>query len=314
LEIVLLQDLAADARQWLAARHRVDYEPALVDDLAALRARIYTADALVVPSRLKINGRLLDFAPRLAAVGRIHDGNDNIDPEACERRGVQVIQASEATVRANAEYLLSSLLWLYRHGVSTGALPLGREINDSVVALLGLTPPAQMLAPLLTALGARVVGYDPAMHRSDALWQRLNVQPMGLAEMLPIADAVSVQIVYASRYRALVGERVLAACKPGQLWSSITRSLVFDLQALAAALRGGRIGALALDSDDPQLADAGNPLHGLRNLRLTPRLAPLTHESLRRGSWHLVDRIHQALVMRQVGRLNDLPASHSMSL
>lgn len=313
MEIVLLQDLAADARQWLAARHRVDYEPALVDDLAALRARIYTVDALIVPPRLKINGRLLDFAPRLVAVGRIHDDADNIDLEACERRGVQVIQASDATVRASAEYLLSALLWLYRRGALAGA-PLGREINDSVVALLGLTPPAQMLAPMLAALGARVVGYDPAMHRSDALWQRLNVQPMGLAEMLQVADAVSMQLVYATRYRALIGERVLAVCKPGQLWSSITRSLVFDLQALAAALRGGRIGALALDSDDPQLTDAGNPLRGLPNLRLTPRLAPLTHESLRRGSWHLVDHIHQALVMRQVGRLNDLPASHSMSL
>ena len=300
MEIVLLQDLAADARQWLAARHRVDYEPALVDDLAALRARLYTADALIAPPRLKINGRLLDFAPRLAAVGRIHDDDDNIDLQACQQRGVLVLQAGEATVRASAEYLLSSLLWLYRHGAAAGAPLLGREVHDSVVALLGLTPPAQMLAPMLAALGARVVGHDPAMPRDAELWQRLNVQPMELAEMLQIADAVSVQLAYAAPCRALVDERVLAACKPGQLWSSITRSLAFDLQALAAALRGGRIGALALDSDDQQLLDAGNPLHGLPNLRLTPRLAPLTHESLRRGSWLLVERIHEALVGRQI--------------
>lgn len=303
MEIVLLQDLAADARQWLAARHQVDYQPELANDMALLRSRIYKTEALVVPPRLKINSQLLDFAPRLVAVGRIHDGTENIDFEACQRRGVRVVQATSATVRASAEYLLSSLLSLFRHGVHAPGqaprAPLGREINDSVVALLGLAPAAHMLATMLVPLGARVVGYDPAVHRSAELWRRLGVQPMGLNEMLEIADAVSVQLVYASRYRGLVGERVLVSCKRGQMWTSITRSAVFDLGALASALRSGQIGALLLDCDDEQLAETDSPLRGLLNLRITHRVAPLTQESLLRGSWFLADRIHEALVMSE---------------
>lgn len=307
MEILLLEDLAADARQWLAARHEVDYRPELLDDEGLLREHLQRVSALVVPPRLKINGQLLDAAPHLVAVGRIHDGTENIDFEACQKRRVRVIQASSATVRASAEYLLSSLLTLFRQGVkmrgdgdARSRREPGREINDSVIALFGMAPPAHVLATMLVPLGARVVGYDPAVHRNAELWRRLGVQPMALNDMLEVADAVSMQTIYASRYRGLVGERVLAACKPGQMWTSISRPSLFDLPALADVLRSGRISAFMMDSDDEQLTAPDSPLRGLTNLRITPRLAPFTHESQLRGSWYLADRIHETLLLSEI--------------
>lgn len=311
MHILLLEDLASDARQWLASRHAVDYLPELVDDPAALAEQLGRADALVVPPRFKINNALLEQAPRLVAIARIHDGTENVDFEACQKRRVRVIQASSATVRASAEYLLSTLLTLFRsgahrgehHGTECNALvrpPPGREINDSVVGLLGLAPAAHVLATMLVPLGVRVVGYDPAVHRNAELWRRLGVQPMSLAEMLEVADAVSMQMIFATRYRGLVGERILASCKPGQLWTSISRPSLFDLQALADALRARRVGALMLDSDDDELHATDSPLKGLPNACVTPRLAPYTHESQLRGSWYLVDRIHETLMMSQM--------------
>ena len=286
MELLLLENLAADARQWLAARHQVDYRPELAHDGAALRARVYKTEALVVPPWLRVNAQLLDFAPRLLVLGRIHEGGDHLDFEACQRRGVRVIQASSATARATAEFLLTALLTLFRSGGNLsvgggagGSQSPGREINDSVIGLFGMSPPAQMLAPMLVALGARVVGYDPALHRSAELWARLGVQPLSLDEMLRAADAVSMQTVYASRYRGLVGERVLQSCKPGQLWVSASRAALFDLGALAQALRGGRLAACWMDSDDEALTQPANPLAGLPSVRITPRVAPRPHES-----------------------------------
>ena len=178
LDILLLEDLAADARQWLAARHQVDYRPELLEDPARLHAQLQQVDALVAPPRLKINGRLLDSAPQLVAVGRIHDGTENIDFEACQKRRVRVIQASSATVRASAEHQLLALLQLFRSGLRppTGlpgarGLP-GREINDSVIALFGMSPPAHVLATMLVPLGVRVVGYDPSRIRGRSGWSR----------------------------------------------------------------------------------------------------------------------------------------------
>ena len=301
MEILLLEDLAPDARQWLAARHALDYRPELADDLPALRQQLRPVRALVVPPRLMVNARLLDAAPELAAIARIHDGGENIDRDACRKRRVRVIQATSATVRASAEYALSNLLLLFRQGVQsrsegpTGPRHPGRELGDNVVALFGMTPAAQMLATMLVPLGVRLIGYDPARHRSAELWRRLAVQPMALPEMLATADAVSVQAAYAMRYQGLIGERMLAACKPGQLWSSISRAALFDWAALADALRSGRIAAMLMDSDDARLVAPDSPLRGLPNLRITPRLAPFTHESRLRGSWYLVDRIHETL-------------------
>ena len=310
MHILLLEDLASDARQWLASRHTVDYLPELADNPEALAARLGEVDALVVPSRFKVNSALLDMAPQLVAIARIHDGTDNVDFEACQKRRVRMIQASSATVRASAEYLLSTILTLFRSGVHgacadcrDGAPAVrpapGREINDSVVALLGLAPVAHVLATMLVPLGVRVVGYDPAVHRNAELWRRLGVQPMSLNEMLEVADAVSVQMIYASRYRGLLGERILSSCKPGQLWTSISRAALFDLDALSEVLRTGRIGALMMDSDDEEIYAPDSPLQGLPNVCVTPRLAPYTHESQLRGSWYLVDRIHETLMMSE---------------
>lgn len=325
VNILLLEDLAQDARQWLASRHSVDYLPELAEDPAALADRLRGVAALVVPPRFRINNALLEHAPRLMAIARIHDGTENIDFEACQKRRVRVIQASSATVRASAEYLLSTLLTLFRLGQRQNWAappgcdavvrpPPGREINDSVVALLGLAPAAHVLATMLVPLGVRVVGYDPAVHRNAELWRRLGVQPMSLPEMLEVADAVSMQMIYASRYRGLVGERILASCKPGQLWTSISRPSLFDLGALVDALRTRRIGALMMDCDDEQLQAPESPLQGLHNVWITPRLAPYTHESQLRGSWYLVDRIHETLTIGQMRGETSTQESEPMPL
>ena len=53
----------------------------------------------------------------LRAVARMHAGTDNTDLEACRERRIRVIQAINAHVRSNAEYLLASLLLLFRRGI-----------------------------------------------------------------------------------------------------------------------------------------------------------------------------------------------------
>ena len=307
-EILLLDELASDAQDWLAARYRIDYQPQLAHDMLALRGRLYRTDALVLPSWVPVTGDLLDFAPRLLVLARIYDGGDNIDLHACRQRSVRVVQAVTTSARATAEFQLNSLLTLYRSGDDFGSWPvvsgvpgMGREINDSVVGLLGLTQPAQMLVLMLQALGARVVGYDPAIHRSDPIWERLGVQHMPLGELLQMADAVSLQLPFATRYRGLLGERVLSACKRGQLWASVSRLAVFDERALFNAVKQGRIGAIWIDSQAQSEPDIPEVFVGLAGMRITPRLAPRTHEALLRGSWFLADRLHDMLQTRRNG-------------
>jgi D-3-phosphoglycerate dehydrogenase len=316
LDILLLERLIPEAQAWLEERHSVAHRPELATvDVATLRKAIYKTRALVLPRKFVVNRELLDFAPCLQAVARLHGGTDNTDLEACRERRVRVMQSTTASVRSNAEYLLAALLTLFRRGIAEAVagdrhaqVRLGRELHGSTIGLLGLAPDAHPLAMMLQSLGARLIGYDPAVHGTAPVWARLQVQPVGLDELLSRADAVTVQVLYASRYRGFVNAQVLAHCKPGQVWVGTTRSALFDPHALAAALHDGRIEAALLDGADAGFAARGSPLHALDNLMLTPRLGSQTREARLRASWYVAHRLHEALTApRQTGF--DLPSA-----
>ena len=302
MDILLLERLVPEALAWLESRHSVELRPELANDPAALRKLASKAEAMVLPRKVVLTREFLDIAPMLKAVARMHVGTDNTDLEACRERNVRVIQATTANVRSNAEYLLASLLLLYRRGIGSALIGdrhadirLGRELNGSIVGILGLAPTAHTLATMLTALGAKLIGYDPAVHHTAPIWSRLQVQPVSLQEMMAHSDAVSVQVMYASRYQGFINDKVLAHCKAGQLWVGISRSHLFDPDAFAAALIDGRIEAAMLDGAEAGFASKGTPLHELENLFLTPRLGSHTRESRLRASWYVAHRLHEAL-------------------
>ncbi len=267
----------------------------------------------MLPRKVVVTQEFLDFAPLLKAVARMHVGTDNTDLEACRERKVRVIQASTANVRSNAEYLLAALLLLYRRGIGSSLIGdrhadirLGRELNGSVVGIFGLAPTAHTLALMLHGLGAKLIGYDPAVHHTAPIWNRLQVQPVSLQELMSRADAMSVQVMYASRYQGFINEKMLAHCKQGQLWVGISRSRLFDAEALAAALSDGRIEACMLDGAESGFASKGSPLHELNNLFLTPRLGSHTREARLRASWYVAHRIHETLAAPRASQLDQL--------
>ena len=302
MDILLLERLVPEAHAWLEARHSVESHPELAADPIALRKAAYKAQAVVLPRKVVVTREFLDFAPLLKAIARMHVGTDNTDLEACRERKVRVIQATTANVRSNAEYLLASLLLLYRRGIGSSLIGdrhadirLGRELNGSIVGIFGLAPTAHTLALMLHALGAKLIGYDPAVHHTAPIWARLQIQPVTLQDLMTHADAVSVQVMYASRYQGFINDKMLAHCKPGQIWVGISRSQLFDADALAKALLDGRIEACMLDGAEAGFASRGTPLHEVTNLFLTPRLGSHTRESRLRASWYVAHRVHEAL-------------------
>ena len=302
MDILLLDALVPDAMAWLETRHQVHYRPELAEDMVSLRKAAYKTKGIVFPRQTVVTQELLDFLPKLKAVARLHVGTDNADLEACRERGIKVIHASGANVRSNAEYLLSCLLLLYRRGVVSALMgkrhpssQMGRELYGSTVGILGLAPTAHTLAGMLTGLGVRLIGYDPAVHHTAPVWERLHIQPVTLPELMSQADAVSVQMLYANRFRGFVSDKLLAACKRGQLWVGISRSELFEEKALAMALNDGRIEACILDGAEARFAADASPLNGLKNLFVTPRLGSHTREARLRSSWYVAHRMHEAI-------------------
>jgi D-3-phosphoglycerate dehydrogenase / 2-oxoglutarate reductase len=297
MDVLIVEPLESEVLQWLGARHTTRYAPELARDPRAFRQALYAVRALVIPGSVALDGSALRVAPMLRTVGRLSAGAENIDLDACVAAGVEVVRPASASATAEAEFAVGALLQMLRRVpvVSSEGLLVGRELGSCTVGLVGMTPAARPLAELLRAFGARVVGYDPAVHASDALWARWSIEPIGLRELMELSDAVCVLLTYFTRYQGLIGERYLGTAKQDQVLLSLGHSSLFDEYPLAEALSGGRLAAAWFDSLEPGLLAPGRPLHEIDTLQVTPRVSSTTRESRIRSAWAVARRIDEVL-------------------
>lgn len=316
MDLLIVETLEDDVVQWLASRHGVRYAPELSQDPRGFRQALYNVRAIIVPPNVSLDAQALHYAPVLRAVGRVSAGAENIDLDACARAGVEVVRSLTATAQAEAEFMVGALLSMLRRVPVVGAdgMLVGRELGGATVGLVGMAPAARTMVQVLSGFGSKVVGYDPALHSSDSLWDRWGVKPLGLRELLEQSDAVCVQLNYFSRYHGLLGERFLPFCKPSQVLVCIAHSGLFDEAALADAMGSGRIAAAWFDSLEPGALDEGRPLAGIDNLQITPRVASTTRESRQRSAWAVVKRIDELLGAVASGQRDFRPTAPSEPL
>lgn len=297
MDVLIVEPLDPEVLHWLGSRHAVRYAPHLAREPYEFRRSLFHVRSMIIPPSVALDAQAVGGAPMLRAVGRVSTGPENIDLDACTRAGIEVVRPSTACAAAEAEFVIGALLQMLRRVpiVSEEGLLVGRELGSTRVGLIGLAATAKPLAQLLRAFGAQVVGYDPAVHATDALWHRWGVAPVGLGELFERCDAVCVLLTYFSRYRGLIGERLLSLARPNQVLVSLAHSSLFEEQALADALSGGRLAAAWLDSMEPGLQDPGRPLRHLDTLQVTPRVASTTVESRSRSAWAVARRVSELL-------------------
>ena len=296
-DVLIVEPLDGDALAWLAARHRVRLAPELARQPVAFRQALADARAVIVPPSVAIDAATLQRAPRLRLVGRLSVGAENIDVDACEQAGVEVVRPGAASATAEAEFVVGALLQMLRRVpiVSSEGLLVGRELGACTVGVVGMAPAVEPLARLLEAFGTRVVGYDPGLHASDAAWTDTGVEPLALRELMQTSDALCVLLPFFQRYRGLFGERLLSAARPNQVVVCLSPASLFDESALARALADGPLAAAWLDCVEPGALDPGRPLHHLDTLQATPRVSGTTVESRVRSAWAVARRIDEVL-------------------
>ena len=304
--IVISEFMDAPAVEQLRAHFEVDYRPKLVDDPAALAAALPGARAWIVRNRTQVRGDALAAASRLAVVGRLGVGLDNIDTVACESRGIEVIPATGANAESVAEYVVTAALVLLRgaysstKAVEAGTWPRqtlsqGREAAGKMLGLVGFGSIGRLTARKATALGMRCIGYDPIVAASDATWREYSTRPCDLDALLAESDVVSLHIPLTPQTRGLFDGPRLARMKRDAVLINTARGGIIDEAALAAMLREGRLGGAALDVFDNEPLAAGSPLAGAPRLLLTPHIAGVTLESNERVSALIAERVAASL-------------------
>jgi phosphoglycerate dehydrogenase-like enzyme len=293
MDLLVVETLEADVLEWLGLRHSIRHAP-IWRTRRASSAGPAQRPGDDRPGLGDDRRRDPGFRARAAGDRRVSAGAENLDVAACERRRIEVVRSLTASARAEAEFAIGAVLSLLRRVPVRNAdgSVTGRELGGATVGLVGMTPTARSIAQLLSGFGARVIGYDPALHASDSIWQLWKVQPVGLRELFERSDVVSVQLTYFSRYHGLLGDRFLTHCKPSQVLVSTAHSGLFDETALAAALKGGRIAAAWFDSLEPGALDPSARC-GIQTLQVTPRVAAITarRASAAPGRWPAIDEL-----------------------
>ncbi len=305
-EIVVSEFMDEAAVERLRAARSVLYDPGLVDRADDLAAAMRDARVLIVRNRTQVRGRLLDSAPRLAVVGRLGVGLDNIDLAACRARGIEVHPATGANEDAVAEWVVGAMLHLVRGAFTAtdrmlaGAWPrtalVGGELAGRRLGLVGFGAIARKVARIAGALGMRVGAYDPFVPAEAAAWAEAD-RYGELELLLADADVLSLHIPLSETTRHLIDAAALTRLPAGAFVINSARGGLIDEAALADALRAGRLGGAALDvfETEPLDADAARLFRDVPNVLLTPHIAGVTRESNVRVSDLVAGRVLESL-------------------
>ena len=261
-------------------------------------------DALIVRSQTRVDAELLAAAaPRLSVVGVGSVGTDRIDLAAATHAGVMVVNAPTGSTTAAAEHTMALMLSLMRRiptadasvrrGEWERATYIGAELRGKTLGVIGLGKIGKAVARRAAAFEMQVIAYDPFLTTEQAAEH--GVRLAGLPELLAESDVISVHVLLVPETRGLIGRAQLATMKPGAILLNVARGGLVDEDALAEALREGRLAGAAIDvySTEPMAAD--NPLRDAPNTVLTPHLGASTAEAQARAGVEVAEQVLLAL-------------------
>jgi len=274
-------------RQVLAELHTFGTTPA-----EQLTERVADAE-VVLANKVKLNAPLLARFTRVRLICVAATGTNNVDLDAAHGRGIAVCNVPAYSTLSVVQLVFAFILNLTQHLkeyetlLQQGAwrrtpqftlldFPI-RELAGKKLGILGHGDIGKAVSKVAETFGMQVlVG---ARNADDKRPGRIP-----LVELLPQVDVLSIHVPLLPETRNLIGCGELALMKHDALLINCARGGIVDEQALAEALRAGKLGGAGIDvlSEEPPIH--GNPLlkPGIPNLIVTPHIAWATHEARQR--------------------------------
>ncbi len=255
--------------------------------VAALNVRAYS----------KFTDEVFASLPDLRFVSVMGTGTDNIDLAAATRRGVVVSNTPTAPTVSVAEFTVALTLAITKnlipmHNALKGGSwqhQRGVELRGKTFGLVGLGIIAAEVAPVMRALGMRVVGWS--LTRDEARAQKLGVELLELDDVLRQSDLVSLHLRASPRTAGIIGRRELGLMKPTAYLINTGRGALVDEGALVEVLSQRRIAGAALDVYQTEPLPAESPLLTLDNVVVSPHVAWVTDAGVDRMVAHPVENI-----------------------
>jgi len=265
-------------------------EEAALELLATCHGYYVRASRDELPRSLHVNEALLARLPKLLMAASQGAGYDTIDPVACTRGGVLVVNQAGGNAEAVAEHAVGMMLALLKRFPEGHAAMregraerredfMGRNLQGKTVGLVGIGHVGARTAAILNAaFQCRVLAYDPYVDAATVA-ARGAEKIDDLHAMLAQCDVVSLHCPLTPETRGMFSAAAFAAMKPGAVLVTTARGSIHDERALLAALQSGHVAAAGLDVWEQEPPPRDHPLLSHPAVICTPHTAGVTRES-----------------------------------
>ena len=283
------------------AGFQVDVNPTISNE--QLKEAVSEYDALIVRSRTKVTGEIMEAGKRLKTIGRTGVGLDNIDTKAAEENSIAVLNTPEAPADAVAELTIGLILSLARN------IPLadrtmkegkwikkklrGWQLNGKTLGTIGLGSIGLKVARLARAFGMKILITKRTPPAPEVL-SELDGEFIPLKEMLQRSDVVTIHVPLTPQTRHMIGEAQIRRMKKGAYLVNTSRGAVVDEKALLTALKSGKLAGAALDVYE---AEPPKDLELIRmpNVVCTAHIGAQTVEAQRLAATLIAEKIIDSL-------------------
>lgn len=297
--VIVTETLDPGCADWLGGRVKLVW--CSHDKREELDRLLPDAAGLVVRTYTQVNDALLEKAPNLKVVGRAGVGLDNIDVEACRRRGVAVVYTPDANTQAVVEYVLGLMLDAHRprtnlpdradaatfHALRKSEV--GGQLDRMTLGILGFGRIGKRIGAVGRALGMNLRVCDVLPESQVRKQVDYAFEFVNHAELYAKSDILTVHVDGRPENRQMIDAGVLALMRPHVLLINAARGMLVDHHAVAAWAKRNPDVRAVLDVHDPEPPGPDYPLWGLDNVRLLPHLASRTDEALKNMSWVVHD-------------------------
>ncbi|MCX6090503.1 MAG: hydroxyacid dehydrogenase [Candidatus Atribacteria bacterium] len=283
------------------------------DDEAEIIREIQDKHVFVVRSKPKVTPNIIENAPVLKVVSRPGVGTDNIDKEACKKKGVLVMNTPEASASSVAELTVGLALSLLRYIYTTCALLkngdwakskyTGRTIDGKVWGVLGFGGIGRKVADIVKVMNAQVVAYDPYIP-DEEFTKRDVKRALRLEDLLAMSDILSLHVVINDETRGMISENAIRQMKKGSYIINTSRGKVIDQKALFAALESGHLAGAALDVFETE-PPTDNLFLCQKNLICTPHIGGSTEEAFINATDIMIRKLRDLLRPGEGGPIGD---------
>ena len=278
------RELAADVSDERAAIEAAGARVKIVQatDDASLIDGLRDADLVLNRRYGRFDARLLSKMDRCRAIVQPSTGYDVIDVDAATEHGIVVINLPFQCLDEVVNHAIAFILALNRKldvaqaqvragtWSPRGLLPIG-PLSGETLGLLGFGNIARETGRRCQIFNLNVIAYDPFV--DPAIARELNVELVGLDDLLKRSDYVSCHLPLNPRTHHAIGEAQFRQMKPSAIFVNTARGRVVDEPALIHSLQNGVIAAAGLDVLEQEPPDPANPLLHMDNVMVTPHLA-----------------------------------------